>query len=54
MKLEFPRKTKKITAGVRLTNEEFIAIKKIAKLNNSSVSETVSVLMRVTLNKIKT
>jgi len=53
MLLEFERKSKKKMVGVRLTDEEYSAIEKVAKMNEVAIMEASRQLIRASLKELK-
>jgi len=53
MKLEFNRIAKTRMVGIRLTQEEFSFVEKLAKDNNVSQAEACMVLIRAAIKEVK-
>ena len=52
MKLNFTRKIKIKQIGIRMTEEEYKQIKKLAQNNKVSIAETSAVLIRASLKEL--
>jgi hypothetical protein len=53
MQLEFERKAKNKMVAIRLTDEEFLAVEKIAKMNDVALMEASRQLIRASLKELK-
>lgn len=51
--LEFSRKPKSKCIGIRLTEDEYNQVEKLAKENKVYVTEAINVLIRFALKEIK-
>ena len=52
MEYDFNRKAKRRMVGVRLTEDEYKAIKNLAHTHKQSIAETVAVLIRAALKDL--